>query len=341
MEIEFTQLQGTIQEIFITHGVQLAESLLLARELTDASFAGYESHGIGRVKSYLQAVQDGTLCADARLRVLRETPATALLDAGSGFGVLMALQAADIVTSKAQQLGIGAVSLRHCGDVARLAPYAEKIAASGVIGIVMANDAGSGLVTAPHGGTQALLSTNPLAAGIPRAQGRPIVFDFATSQIAVGTARAATRRQGSVPPDTLIGTLGESITEPEALFSGLAALLPLGGLAFGFKGTALGLLVEVLAGGLSGDGLSGDFPERRGRNAVFMMAIDPGAFAELTKFHADVETFLARIRASKPRPGVPAVRVPGEHGAAPGPGQRIQILDVLWEELTALKGRNP
>ena len=340
MEIEFAHLQDTLREIFLAHGVHSPDAQILAQELTDATFAGYESHGIGRVKSYLEALLNGSLRADARLTTVRETPATALLDAGSGFGVLMALQAADIATSKARQLGVGAVSLRHCGDVARLAPYAEKIAVGGAIGIVLANDAGSGLVTAPHGGTQALLSTNPLAAGIPRAEGRPIVFDFATSQIAVGAARAATRRRSSVPPDTLIGALGESVTDPEALFSGLAALLPLGGLAFGFKGTALGLLVEVLAGGLSGDGLSGDYPERRGRNAVFMMAIDPGAFAELPKFHGDVEAFLTRVRANKPRPGIPTVRVPGEHGTAPGPGQRIQILDALWDELRPLKGFN-
>ena len=141
------------------------------------------------------------------------------------------------------------------------------------------------------------------------------------------------RRDAAVPPETLVGADGESATDPAALFSGLAALLPLGGLHFGFKGTALGLLVEVLAGGLSGDGFSGDFPDRRGRNAVFMLALDPAAFVEPTKFHAEVEAFLARIRGNRPRPGCPSVRVPGEHGSRP---ERIQVLDQLWKELKAL-----
>jgi uncharacterized oxidoreductase len=338
MEIEYTQLQKAIAKVFEAHGIEISEAALLAKELTDATFAGYESHGVGRVKTYIRDLQNGALRGGARLTIVRETPAMALLDAGLGFGVLMALAAADIAAAKARQLGIGVVSLRNCGDVARLAPYAERIAQEGCIGIVMANDAGSGLVVAPHGGTQPLLSTNPIAAGIPRPSGRPIVFDFATSQIAVGAARAATRRQVPVPGDTLVGADGESITDPEALFSGLAALLPLGGGTFGFKGTALGLLVEVLAGGLSGDGLSGDFPNRRGRNAVFMLALSPGAFGDPAKFHADVEAFLARIRSNKPRPGMPSVHVPGEHGAAPGPGQCIQVLDALWEELATLQG---
>ena len=337
MEIEFTQLVQAISEVLTIHGVQPVRAGILAQELTEATFAGYESHGIGRVQGYVQAMQAGSLQADAHLETVRETPAMALLDGGQGFGVLMALEAAGIVSAKARALGIAAVTLRNCGDVARLAPYAERIALDGAIGIVMANDAGSGLVVAPHGGTQALLSTNPIAVGIPRPSGRPIVFDLATAQIAVGAARAATRRQAPVPEDTLIGRDGASVTDPEALFSGLAALLPLGGLAFGHKGTALGVLVEVLAGGLSGDGLSGDFPDRHGHNAIFMLALRPEAFVDATTFHADVEAFLARIRSNAPRRGIACVRVPGEHGAAPGPGERLQILDSLWAELAALK----
>jgi hydroxycarboxylate dehydrogenase B len=333
MEIEYGQLQKAIAVVFGSHGLETARAEALAKELADATFAGYESHGIGRVESYLLALKDGTLRADAHLKVVRETPAMALLDADQGFGVLMALEAAGIVAAKARQLGIGAVSLRNCGDVARLAPYAERIALDGSIGIVVANDAGSGLVVAPHGGTQALLSTNPIAAGIPRRTGKPIVFDFATSQIAVGAARAATRRHATVPEDTLIGADGDSVVDPEAVFSGLAALLPLGGLVFGFKGTALGLLVEVLAGGLSGDGFSGDFPDRRGRNAVFMLAIHPEAFGDPERFAASFETFLGRLRGNRPRPGVSVVRVPGEQRDRP---ERIQILDALWEELMGL-----
>jgi uncharacterized oxidoreductase len=336
MEIEFTRLLETMTAVFRRHGVEPAEAALVAKELTEATFSGYESHGVGRVQTYLRALDEGTLRTGARLQILRETPAVALLDAGLGFGIRMALEAADLVLAKATNLGLGAASLRNCGDAARLAPYAERIAQAGCIGLVMANDAGSGLVVAPHGGLQPLLSTNPIAVGIPLATGRPLVFDFATSQIAVGAARAATRRGATVPEDTLIGSNGEPVTNPEALFSGLAALLPLGGRAFGFKGTALGLLVEVLAGGLSGDGLSGDFPDRRGRNALFLLAVDPAAFGDPAQFQADVAAFLARIRANQPRPGWPAVHVPGEHSAPPGPGQRVQILDALWAELIAL-----
>jgi hydroxycarboxylate dehydrogenase B len=333
MEIEYAQLRDAIAEVFIGHRVSLAEARALAEELADATFAGYESHGIGRVKSYVQDLRNGVLRAGARLETVRETPAVALLDAGQGFGVLMALEAANLVSAKARNLGIGAAALRHCGDVARLAPYAERIAGDGAIGIVMANDAGAGLAVAPHGGTQALLSTNPIAAGIPRREGRPLVFDFATSQIAMGAAKAAARRKSPVPEDTLIGADGDPITDPKALLSGLAALLPLGGLAFGFKGTALGLLVEVLAGGLSGDGLSGDFPDRDGRNAVFMLALRPEAFVDLAKFHVDVEALLTRIRGCRPRPGMPSVRIPGEHLSRK---ERITVPDELWNELAAL-----
>lgn len=333
MQIEYDQLRAAIAETFLRHGVGQEDAWGLGRELADATFAGYESHGVGRVKPYLAFMANGTINPMGRLAVLAETPATSLLDAGHGFGVLRCIEAADLVAGKAKATGLAAAALRNCGDIARLAPYAERMAEQGLIGLVMANDAGSGLVVAPHGGTRPLLSTNPLAVGLPRPRQRPIVFDLATSQIAVGAAKAATRRGGSVPPDTLIGADGEEVTDPEALFAGLAALLPLGGSTFGFKGTALGLLVEILAGGLSGDGLSGDHPDRRGCNAVFLLAIDPGAFGEPVAFHGRVETFLDRIRTNPPRPGFTKVRVPGEHGPKPGPGQRIELLDALWEEL--------
>lgn len=335
MQIEYDQLRTAIAETFLTHGVAPVDAWNLGRELADATFAGYESHGIGRVKPYLAFMANGTIDPAGHLSVVTETPATFLLEAGQGFGVLRCLEAASLVAGKAKAVGLAAAGLRDCGDIARLAPYAERMATEGLIGLVMANDAGSGLVVAPHGGTKPLLSTNPLAVGLPRPEGRPIVFDLATSQIAVGAAKAATRRGGPVAPDTLIGSDGAVVTDPEALFAGLAALLPLGGSAFGFKGTALGLLVEVLAGGLSGDGLSGDHPDRRGRNAVFLLAIDPGAFGDPAAFHGRVETFLERIRTNPPRPGFSVVRVPGEHGPKPGPGHRIEILDALWEELLA------
>jgi uncharacterized oxidoreductase len=337
MQIEYDQLRNTIAEVFRNHGVGSEDAQGLGRELADATFAGYESHGIGRVKPYLHFMAKGTFDPAGRLTVVRETPATALLDAGCGFGILRALEAADIVIAKARSTGLGAAALRNCGDVARLAPYAERIAEAGLIGLVMANDAGSGLVVAPHGGTQPLLSTNPLAVGLPRPGQRPLAFDLATSQIAVGAAKAATRRGTPVPEDTLIGPGGEPVTDPQALFDGLAALLPLGGAAFGFKGTALGLLVEVLAGGLTGDGLSGDHPDRRGRNAVFLLALDPAGFGDVKGFHGRVDAFLDRIRTNPPRPGVPAVRIPGEHGPKPGPGSTIPILEALWEELQAAK----
>lgn len=336
MQIEYEQLKQAIAAVFSRHGVGEADATGLGRELAEATFAGYESHGIGRVKPYLAFMTSGTIDPGGRLTVVRETPATALLDAGHGFGVLRALEAADRVAAKAKTLGLAAAAVRNCGDAARLAPYAERLAQAGLIGMVMANDAGSGMVVAPHGGTQPLLSTNPLAVGIPRPVVRPIVFDLATSQIAVGAAKAATRRGVPIQPDTLVGRQGETVTDPQALFDGLAALLPLGGTAFGFKGTALGLCVEVLAGGLSGDGLSGDHPARRGRNSIFLWAVDPAAFDDPAAFHSRVDAFLERIRANAPRPGFSSVRVPGEHGPASRPGDKIEVLDDLWDELRSL-----
>ena len=340
MEIEYSRLHATLRRAFEVHGVEAAEADILGRELADATFAGYESHGIGRVKTYLDALAEGTVKAGARLEVVRETAATALLDAGFGFGVRMALEAADLVAGKAGHSGIGAAAIRNCGDVARLAPYAERIAGRGFLGLVMANDAGSGQVVAPHGGAEPLLSTNPVAAGIPRPGRRPIVFDMATSQIALGAVRAAARRREPVPRGTLVGLDGQPVEDPGALFEGLAALLPLGGPAFGFKGTALSLLVEALAGGLSGDGFSGEAPDRHGRNAVFMLALDPAAFDGQAAFHARLEGFLDRLRACRPGSATAPVRVPGEHGEKPGAGARIQVLDALWEGLEVL-GKEP
>jgi hydroxycarboxylate dehydrogenase B len=336
MEIEFSQLAKAIGTVFEHHGVPSAAAANLAQELTDATFAGYESHGIGRVRSYLIAIQAGVLHPDAKLTVVRETPSTALLDGGGGFGILMALQAAGHVADKARKTGLGAVALRNCGDVARLASYAERIANQGTIGIVAANDAGAGLVVAPHGGTRALLTTDPIAAGIPRRNAPPLVFDLATTQIALGAARAASRRGEPVQEDTLIDANGLPTRDPEALFTGLAALLPLGGMTFGFKGTALALLVETLAGGLSGDGFSGDFPDRNGRNAVFMLALRPEAFTDPDVFHAGLEGLLERIRQCPPRPGTAAVRLPGEGRPQARPGDRIEIPDGLWHELEGL-----
>ena len=335
MDIEPPHLHLTVRNAFTRAGLSYDNAEVLARELTAATLAGYESHGIGRVRTYVDALKSGDVKASAQPYVVRESAATALLDGDQGIGILVAIEAARIVAQKAQFTGIAAVSVRNCGDVARLAPYAERIAREGLIGILMANDAGGGIAVAPHGSPQALFSTNPIAAGIPRPQGQILVFDFATSQIAMGAARAAARRHESVPPEALIDHDGNLVSDPEALFSGLASLLPLGGLAFGFKGTALALLVEALAGGLSGDGLSGDAPERQNRNALFLLAINPEAFLPHNDFETRVEALLARLRACPPIPGAPTLRIPGER-AQHREGSRIAVPEALWADLQTL-----
>ena len=331
-------VRALIEDVFGALGFTARECAVLAGTLLEASRAGYHSHGAMRIPTFVDDTRAGRIVPAAAPAVVRETAAAVLIDARRCLGPVSTVFAIERAAAKARREGIGCAAVRNGNDVARLGAYVGGPARDGLMTLLMVNDAGGGACVAPCGSAVPFLSTNPLAAGIPRAPGAPpLVIDLSTSVAALGKVRMAANRGATVPEDWLIDRAGRPTVDPAALFTTprAAALRPLGGAAGGHKGFLLSLIVEAFAGALTGAGMSaGNEAEGRG-NGLFVLAADPAALGGRDGFIAAMEAFVAGLTALPPADGGAGVRLPGAR-LADYPVDAIPIDGPTWARIAAI-----
>ena len=302
-------LRQAVGHTFFALGTPEREADVVADHLVDAELCGVTSHGIIRVGQYVQGLREGRIKPDAQLSVLRETAATAALDGGQGFGQVMACHAVDKATQLASDSGTGVVTLANCSHTGRLGYYTEQAARRGFVAMMFVNSGGYGQWVAPFGGIAARLSTNPLSIAAPSAGEFPLVLDIATSIAPEGKIRALRTAGKSLPAGWAIDHDGRPITNPAELYGPpRGAILPFGG----HKGFGLALLVDALAGGLSGAGCCADAqaPLEGHGDGVLFVAIRPNAFG--VDFSRQIQQLISHVKSSPPAPGVSEILVPGE-----------------------------
>jgi len=208
---------------------------------------------------------------------------------------------------------VGIVTIFNCNHIGRLADYAEMALQHDMIGFIAAV---SDPCVAPYGGRKAVLSTDPLSYAIPAGKENPIVVDFATSVVAEGKVRAALYKGQQLPPGWIVDSNGRPSTNPADLYEPplppaqiklAGALLPAGG----HKGYGIGLVVEILAGALSGTGCS--YEQTSGlTDGVFVMAVRIDQFVPLEEFKRRVDGLIRTIKSSPRAEGFEEILIPGE-----------------------------
>ena len=297
--------------IFQGAGVSEEEANIVAGSLVSANLGGHDSHGIIRIPEYCRLLGEGVVKAGQKARVESETSGAMVLDGGWGFGQVICRRAMELAVEKARKSSIAAVTVRRCAHIGRLGEYSEIAAGEGMIGIVMCNDHGAGRAVAPFGGIDPRLSTNPISIGIPRADEAPIIIDMATSVVAEGKIRVQQNRSGKMPAGWAINHEGGPTTDTAAFYGPpRGAILPFGGVA-AHKGFCLSVAVDILAGALSGAGCTRETPENEG-NAIFLLALNIGAFIPLEDFTTEVCTFIEYLKSSRLMDGFDEILVPGE-----------------------------
>ena len=277
----------------------------VAESLVENNLVGHDSHGVMMAPPYVQRIKDGYLNPRGEITVLRESASTALLDCGFTFGQVAAKQGIELATSKAAAHDIGMVVLRQCNHVGRLGEYVTMAAERGYVGLMICNGPSPRGIVTPYGGLGRALGTNPIAWGIP-SQTHPIVVDFATSVCAWGKIGVAMDKGEPVPEGRLLDRHGQPSTDPNVLREG-GFLRPFGE----HKGYGLGIVVELLGGGLSGVGPT--MLRQDGQNqGTVMIAINVEAFDLQDAFEGMVAEFSERLKAIDPAPGSDEVLVPGE-----------------------------
>ncbi len=309
--IQIDKLKNMCTRIFEGAGLSGKESQRIAHSLVLSNLMGHDSHGVIRVTQYIKALNDGIVHADQRIKKIRESDASAVVDGGWGFGQTVCKQAMELAMEKARARSIAAVSLYNSSHIGRLGEYVEMAAEANMIGIVMCNNHGLGRLMCAFGGIDPKISPNPIAIGIPTGGQFPIVVDMTASVVAEGKIRVQKNRGEKIPEGWAIDAQGNSITDPNDFYGPpLGAILPFGGIS-AHKGFALAVAVDILSGALGGAGCSREEADRLG-NGVFLMAIDIQAYKGTDDFKIEVDAFIRFLKNSRLMSGFDEINMPGE-----------------------------
>ncbi|MBC7622013.1 MAG: Ldh family oxidoreductase [Aeromicrobium sp.] len=302
-------LEDLTAKILVAAGASENEAAVVARYLVMSDLVGHASHGVLRVRQYVEQIQKGEIVCRIEPVVVNDGPGFAVLEGGLGFGQIGAEHATRLACAKAKTQGIALVALRNSAHVGRLGDWVALAAELGCVSFHFVNTLSMPRV-APWGGREGRLSTNPLAWGMPVAGGAPIVVDLTTSVVAEGKVRLNRDAGKPVPKGWIVDREGKSTTDAKALYDG-GSLLPLGGLDAGHKGYALSLMVDLMAGAISGGGASG--PDRIiNCNNFTVIAIDPTLLAADDWIVTEAARFAEWIKSATPAVDGKPVLLPGD-----------------------------
>ena len=295
--------------LFEAGGMEPAKAATVAEVLVEGDLMGHDTHGLALLPPYLDGLASGDMLGRGRPEVLSGTPVVETWDGRKLPGPWLVRQASDLASTRATAFGLAAVSIRRCHHIGCLAAYLPRVVERGQIMQVWSSDPATASV-APWGGTRRVITPNPLAAGWPGKAG-PVMIDVSMS-ITTNGMTARRRAEGArFPFDALLDAEGQPTANPDAFFTDPAGtLLPLGGMAAGHKGFGLGLLVEALTSGLSGQGRA-EAPSGWGAN-VLVLVIDPARFGGTEGFLRESGWMADAVHANPPVKGGPAPRLPGE-----------------------------
>ncbi|WP_426221735.1 Ldh family oxidoreductase [Pseudomonas sp. DWRC2-2] len=251
VSLGFSALVALLQQVLERHGTSPEVAAILASNCASAERDGAHSHGIFRIPGYISTLASGWVNGRAVPQVTDVASGFVRVDAGNGFAQPALEAARPLLVEKARSAGIALLAIHNSHHFAALWPDVEPFAEQGLVALSVVN---SMTCVVPHGADRPLFGTNPIAFAAPRADGLPIVFDLATSAIAHGDVQIAARKGERLPPGMGVDGLGQPTQDPKAILEG-GALLPFGG----HKGSALSMMVELLAAALTGGNFSFEF----------------------------------------------------------------------------------
>ncbi|MGI9426034.1 MAG: Ldh family oxidoreductase [Hyphomicrobiaceae bacterium] len=328
------QLARFIAAALTATGLRETDADTAAALMAEADAWGADGHGVFRLASIVKRIRSGGINTHPTRRVDRERKAMALLDADNGIGHLAMKQAAELAMEKAADCGVAWVGVHNNNHAGPAQLYARMPLARDMIGLYVA--VGSANHLPPWGGTEMLLSTNPIAVSIPSRQRPPITLDMATTVAAYGKVKTAAQRNETIPEGWMVTRGGQPLTDPKRADEGF--LLPIGGA----KGYGLSLIFGILAGTLNGAAFGRDVVDFNAdfssvtNTGQFILALDIAAFMDPDAFKAEIDNVWAEMKSSPLMPGFDEIRLPGERAhrtmlerRATGIPIRSELCDVL------------
>ena len=246
-DLSLDEIYSLAKNVMLANGCDTANAEALADIICRAERDGSHSHGLFRVPGYVKALRSGKVDGKAKPTIRHLTPAVIQVDGHGCFAPLAQAVGLPALTEATEKIGIAALSLVGVHHFAALWPETEYLADRGFVGIACTAYMPA---VAPAGSNEALFGTNPLSFAWPRPGHNPVVYDMATASMAMGDVQIAARDGREVPLGTGLDANGQPTTDPAAIAKGV--LLPFGG----YKGSAIAMMVELLAAGMTGEQFS-------------------------------------------------------------------------------------
>ena len=327
MDHSFTyqRLYNFCSSVFTAMGCSAGDAEIAAGSLLSADLRGVDSHGVARLSGYVRLWDAARINARPDIKIIHETPGTAVVDGGSGLGLVVAPFAMKVAIEKAKLVGTGWVSVQNSNHFGIAGYHAMMALPEDMIGIAMTN---ASALVAPTFSTEKLLGTNPIAVAIPAGRQAPFVADFATTTAANGKLEMLQRKNEPAPEGWVQTSSGGASTNPNELKQG-GALLPLGGDREhgSHKGFMLGSIVDIFSAVLSGANYGPwvppfpayiPMPENMPGKGIghFFGAMRIDAFRPAQDFKDNMDQWITRFRSATTINPAQQVVIPGEPEAA-------------------------
>lgn len=315
-------------------GAPAPKAAVMADCLVSGSLRGVDSHGVQLLRYYVEQVEAGGVNLTAEGHVISESGACLHYDGENGLGAVVSERCCGHAVRLAREHGAGIVIARDSNHFGAAAFWGQRISSEGMVGIVMCN---ATPLVAPWQGREGRLGTNPICVTVAGTGGKGWLLDMATTTVAMGKIyRAAMSGQSEIPPGWAMDSEGRPTTDTETAMHG-GLLMPLGG----YKGSGLGMMVEIFCGVLGGGAMSTDVGGVRTRGRATrisqtFIAIDVARFMPLEQFRARLDELVSRVKATAPAAGYDEVLVAGEPEWRAEEDRRrtgIPLNAGVWEEL--------
>lgn len=329
------QLAALAAEILAGVGAPHDSAVAVSRSLVRSNLMGHDSHGVRRLRPYVEAVHEGRIDPAAQPVARPRGSGSVIIEGRRAFGQLSAQCAVEEIRSATEEHGTATAVIRDGNHVGRLGEYVESLANHDLVALAFCN---ADATVAPFGGRERRLGTNPLAWAVPQAKGAPpIVMDWATSATAEGKLAVALADGQRIPYGQLLDASGEASTDPGSFYEG-GALLPFGG----HKGYGLGVIIEVLGGLLTGTGIS-SLPGYDGSFGTVLCAFDITRFVSAEYFREQAGRFCSQLVHTPLATGHDDVLIPGEleeRTRQQRTQQGIPVPETIWRDMHELLSRS-
>jgi hydroxycarboxylate dehydrogenase B len=335
--LQHDRLRAVVAEICRCAGGAADDAQIVADHLVLANLYGHDSHGVGMLPRYVEAIAAGKLDPRAHAAVVKDDGAILVVDGRRGFGQVVAREATLMGIERARSTGVALLALRNAFHIGRIGTYGELAAAAGMISVHFVNVIGNRAVVAPFGGSDGRFATNPFCCALPAVDGKPpVVLDFATSIVAMGKVRVALNSGQVLEEGLVIDHAGRPTTDPAAMFSPPIGALRTMGL---HKGYGLAVICELLAGVLTGGGTQAGTPfDDTIINNMLAFIVEPSALVAADYLAREIAAVVDHVKASPPVDPAAPVLVAGEPERMTAEARRsggVPVDDTTWEQILA------